>query len=310
MTDQYEPPGGPVDPDDPFETFAPLDPFAELSDLSGSDPLPPLEDPTLPPATPPRSPLLTGLIVALLLIVFTVAFFQFLRRDDDPTAAGSTTVTTPPSADTSAPSGATTTPSGTTPSDGQSTTTLAVIAFEPYVATGQPVALADLTLSVDAIGPIEFGTSAADAVGRLISSLGEPDEDSGPVVSTGAYGTCSGETERIVRWGPFVAIIVVDPDGTETFAAYRLDFTYTDDLNADTVNLETLSGLKAGFSVLQLEQIYSAFDLQYEVIEEVGQTFQLYSSNSGNLLLWGPVTSDETTGIVLGIYSPDACGRF
>ena len=309
MTDQYEPPGGPVDPDDPFEAFAPHDPFAELSDLGGGEPLPPLEDPTLPPATPPRSPLLTGLIVALLLIVVTVAFFQFLRRDDDPAAAGTTTTTTLDPSDTSAPGAATTAPTGTTPSD-ETTTTLAVVPFEPYVAVGQPVALSDLALSVDAIGPIEFGTPAADAVGRLIASLGEPDEDSGPVVSTGAYGTCNGETERIVRWGPFVAIIVVDPDGTETFAAYRLDFTYTDDLNADTVNLETLSGLKAGFSVLQLEQIYSTFDLQYEVIEDVGQTFQLYSSNSGNLLLWGPVTSDETTGIVLGIYSPDACGRF
>lgn len=309
MTDQYDPPGGPVDPDDPFEAFAPLDPFAELSDISSGDPLPPLEDPTLPPATPPRSPLLTGLIVALLLIVATVAFFQFLRRDDDSTAAGTTLATTVAPSDTSDPSG-TTTPSGTQPTDGDTTTTLPVVAFEPYAASGQPVALADLTLSVDAIGPVEFGTPAADAVGRLISSLGEPDEDSGPVVSTGAYGTCSGETERIVRWGPFVAIVVVDPDGTETFAAYRLDFTYTDDLSVDTVNLETLSGLKAGFSVLQLEQIYSTFDLQYEVIDEVGQTFQLYSSNSGNLLLWGPVTSDETTGIVLGIYSPDACGRF
>ena len=30
-------------------------------------------------------------------------------------------------------------------------------------------------------------------------------------IPTGAYGTCAGETERIVRWGPFVAIVVVDP---------------------------------------------------------------------------------------------------
>lgn len=310
MTDQYEPPGGPVDPDDPFEAFAPLDRFSELSDLGGGEPLPPLEDPTLPPATPPRSPLLTGLIVALLLIVVTVAFFQFLRRDDDTTATGSTTPTTVAPSDTSATPGSTTAPTDTTPTDGTSTTSGTIVAFEPYVASGQPVALADLALSVDAIGPVEFGQPAADAIGRLIASLGEPDEDSGPVVSTGAFGTCSGETERIVRWGPFVAIVVVDPDGTETFAAYRLDLNYADDLSVDTVNLETLSGLKAGFSVLQLEQIYSSFDLQYEVIDDVGQTFQLYSSNSGNLLLWGPVTSDETTGIVLGIYSPDACGRF
>ena len=52
------------------------------------------------------------------------------------------------------------------------------------------------------------------------------------------------------------------------------------------------------------------FQLTYEVIPDLGTTFQLRSSNSGNLLLWGPVTSDDSNGIVLGIYAPDACGRF
>ena len=309
MTDQYDPPGDADSPVDPWDSFESVDPFAELSDLSGAEPLPPLEDPNLPPATPPRSPILTGIIVALLLVVATVAFFQFLRQDDDAAATGTTLA--PPTTTAAGNGGTPTTQPPTTEAGGVTDTTLpTVVAFEPYVADGQPVALSELTLAVDGIGPINFGTPASQSVGRLIASLGEPDEDSGPVVSTGAFGTCTGETDRIVRWGPFVAIVVVDPDGTETFAAYRLDLNYGDDLSAETVGLETLSGLKAGFSVLQLEQVYSAFDLQYQVVDDIGTTFQLYSSNTGNLLLWGPVTSDESTGIVLGIYSPDACGRF
>lgn len=308
MTDQYDPPDDSFEEWDPFDPSEPPDPFSELSDLSGREPLPPLEDPTLPPATPPRSPMLTGLIVALLLVVVTVAFFQFLRRDGEVSAATTTIPQTTQGPGTAG--GTTTTEPGTTETTGGTTeTTGGVVAFEPYVAVGQPVALADLTLAVDGIGPVLFGTPADESIGRLIASLGEPDEDSGPVVSTGAYGTCAGETERVVRWGPFVGIVVVDPDGTETFGAYRLDLNYGD-VRADTANLETLSGLKAGFSVLQLEQTYSSFDLTYEVVEGVDLTFQLRSANTGNLLIWGPVTSDESSGVVLGIYSPDACGRF
>jgi hypothetical protein len=309
LTDHTEPAGDPFEPIDPFDESQPTDPFA---DFGAGTPLPPLEDPSVPPASPPRSPVLTGVIVALLLVIVTVALFTFLSDDGDTTAAETTAPT-----ETTAPgtNPGTSTPEGTTaPSTVPATTSPAEapVDFEPYVASGEPVAVADLTLAVDGVGPILFGTPAAESIGRLISSLGEVDDDSGPVVSTGAFGTCTGELERLVRWGPFVGIVVVDPDGTETFTGYRLDLNYgdSDSLSSPAVDLQTLSGLKAGFSVLQLEQIYSSFDIRYEVVDEIGPTFQLYSSNTGNLLLWGPVTSDESTGIVLGIYAPDSCGRF
>lgn len=285
-----------------------MDPFGELVDLTGEEPLPPLEDPTTPVATPPRSPLLTGLIVALLLVVVSIAFFQFLRQDPAETG-GATTIPQTSGATTTTPGGSGTTEPGTT----LPATTLPTVPgdFDPYEATGDPIALAELTLAVDGVGPIEFGKPAAQAVGRLVASLGEPDEDTGPVVSTGAYGTCPGDMERIVRWGVFAAIVVVDPNGDETFAGYRLDLNYVDDFNdVATRDMATLSGLQLGESVFNMEQIYSAFDLSYEVVEGFGMTFQLRSSNTGNLLLWGPVTSDQSEGSVLGIYAPDACGRF
>ncbi len=41
--------------------------------------------------------------------------------------------------------------------------------------------------------------------------------------------------------------------------------------------------------------------------DAMGSVWQLYSSNTGALLLWGPLTEDNT---VRGIYALDACGRF
>ena len=303
MTDQHEPPDG-------TDSF---DPYADLSDLTDDQSLPALEDPSVPAAVPPRSPLLTGLIVALLLVVVSIAIFQLLRSDDDQpgdtgaSPATSTSTTEAPDAIPGTPSTAAT----ATTSAGAATTVAVSVpgTFEPYQAVGDLIPLEDLTMKVDSIGPISFGTPAAESIGRLISSLGDPAEDTGPVVSTGAFGACAGKLVRIVRWGPFVAVVVVDADGTETLAGYRLDFSYGD-INHEATDLQTLSGLKAGQSVVALEDIYENFQISYEVIPELGTTFQLRSSNSGNLLLWGPVTSGDSNGIVLGIYAPDACGRF
>lgn len=293
VTDQH-------DPNDP----AGFDPYGDLSDLTADESLPPMEDPTLPPATPPRSPLLTGLIVALLLAVVSIAFFQLLGNDDEPAASATSTT----AATTTGAPGTTTT---TNPDAGTSTTAVTAepASFDPYVAVGEPVPTEQLTLAVDGIGPIEFGSPADEAVGRLIASLGDPTTDSGPVTSTGTYGACDGEMERIVRWGPLVAVVVIDPDGTEIFGGYRLDLQYGDILSSAATDLATVSGLKAGDSVLTLEDIYSNFRIDYVVVPGLDTTFQLFGSSGANLL-WGPVTSEADDGTVLGIYAPDACGRF
>jgi hypothetical protein len=302
LTDQQQPPGGGGDP---------FDPYANLEDLTGGEGLPPLEDPSVPAAVPPRSPILTGLIVALLLVVVSISIFQLLREDEadpgDVVAPAVTTTTQAPS--TTVPVIPTADPTPTTTAAPLTTVTVSVPGtFEPYEAVGDPIPLDELRMGVDGIGPIEFGVSGGEAVGRLISSLGPPEADSGPIVSTGAFGVCEGQLERIVRWGPFVAIVVVDDDGTETFGAYRIDFSYGD-VGHEATNLQTVSGLRAAQSVVALEEIYSSFQITYEVIPDLGTTFQLRSTRTGNLLLWGPVTSDDSSGIVLGIYSPDACDR-
>ncbi|MDH3731349.1 MAG: hypothetical protein OES13_09550, partial [Acidimicrobiia bacterium] len=79
------------------------------------------------------------------------------------------------------------------------------------------------------------------------------------------------------------------------------------DLESLAADLRTVSGLRAGDSVSDLESIYAdAFTVTYEVDPESGLEFQL-RGDDGSLLLHGPVTSADADGRVGGIFSPDAC---
>lgn len=295
------------------DEFDPFDPYEDLMDISGEGASPPLEDPSVPAATPPRSPLLTGLIVGLLLVVLSIAAFQLIGSDDDgsPTAASSTTIDPDavavgdPSDTTVADSQTTEPPAGSTEPPANS----AGIDLPAFVASGNPVAIVDLTMAVDALGPIKLGTSAPRSVGRLIASLGEPDQDTGAVISNGAFGSCDGDTERIVRWGPLAVVVIVDDDRTQTLGGYRLDLSYGG-FDSPTADMQTLSGLQLGNSVKELESTYEGFDIDFLAHPELDNIFELRSSNSGNLLLWGPISSPDESGFIQGIYSPDACGRF
>ncbi|MDJ0664676.1 MAG: hypothetical protein QNJ75_08960 [Acidimicrobiia bacterium] len=302
MSDRHEPPGPPE-----------YDPYESLTDLTGEEPIPALEDPALPPATPPRSPLLTGLILGLLLVVLSIAVFNLTQDDEAAEAdATETTVTTSADSDDADQQPTTTSADDGTPAESTSTTTTeAPIEFDPYSAVGQPLALGDLTLQTAGIGEIRLGNDAADAVGKLVATLGEPTSDTGPITATGEYGACEGGTVRIVKFGALAAVVVIDDDGTETFAGYRLDLTYDEAATSVAVDLETLSGLKLGYSVTQLRDIYSAFDVEIVADSDYGRVFELRGT-SGNLLLWGPVldSGDEGTDTIMGIYSADASDNF
>jgi hypothetical protein len=251
----------------------------------------------------PRSPFLTGLAVGALLVAFSIAAFQLLGSDDTGDAATTTTTTAPDS--TTGGDTDTTMTTDTTAPDSTTTTTAVVTPPDPYTAVGDPIPIEELQLTTNGVGPITFGTPAAEAAGRLIASLGEPDADSGPVVSTGAYGTCPGVTERIVRWGPLAAIMRIDDAGAATFAGYRLDLSYGG-LSSPATELATFSGLQASDTVAELNEIYSGLQIDFLVAPPLGEVFELRGED-GALLLWGPVTSSQDDGIVLGIYAPDAC---
>jgi hypothetical protein len=277
-------------------------------DLTGEEPLPALEDPTLPPATPPRSPLLIGLILGLALVVLSVAIFN-LTRDNEPSASGEPAATTTPATETSTDDGADTTEA---PTSTTTTTTTLPAVFDPYVAVGNPIPISELKLEVGGIGAVKLGMDASEAVGMFIASLGEPTSDTGPITATGEFGACEDQTARIVKFGALAAVVVIDEDGTETFGGYRLDLDYEDAARSGAAELETLSGLKLGFSVTQLREIYDGFDIRLVEDPDLGKIFELRSGNTGNLLLWGPVldTGDEGTDNIMGIYSVDASVSF
>ncbi len=281
--EEYRAPPGSIEtaPDDPF-------------DGSGA-----------PPPLPPRSPLLTGLVLGLLLIVVSIALFQLLGDDGagDAAATGTSQPAGEPSNDGTTDAGTT---ADETPADTATAGNGTPVSFDPYLSVGTPIPIEDLPLRVDGIGDIKFGQPAADAIGRLIASLGDPDSDTGPRLSVGEWGVCLGDTERVVIWGPFAAIVVVDPDGTETFAGYRFDFALGG-FSSEAANLTTLSGLSAGTSYRQLQLTYEDFDVRRTDDPELGPVWRLFSANTGALLLWGPIEGDD---IVSGIYAPDACGRF
>lgn len=302
MSDRTEPPTS----DNPF------DPYEGLTDLTGEEPLPVLEDPALPPATPPRSPLLTGLILGLLLVVLSVAIFNLTRDEDSETTADAAPTTAAPT-DTSAADPTETTTAATDDTVATTTSsTAAPIVFDPYVAVGDPIPATNLKLEVGGIGPIALGSDAAEAVGMLIASLGEPTSDTGPIIATGEFGACVDQQSRVVKFGALAAVVVIDADGTETFGGYRLDLNYDGAARSEAAELETLSGLKLGYSVTRLRETYPGFDIKLVEDPELGRIFELRSGNTGNLLLWGPVldTGDEGTDNVMGIYSVDASVGF
>ena len=90
-------------------------------------------------------------------------------------------------------------------------------------------------------------------------------------------------------------------------AAFRLDSTLGG-LDTRAATISTLSGLRAGDAVSELESIYGG-DFSIDLLEDNGEgtIFELRRSTEADLLLWGPISSVEEDGTILGIFSPDAC---
>ncbi|RPI24398.1 MAG: hypothetical protein EHM57_02775 [Actinobacteria bacterium] len=296
------------EPRDPFDYENPpgwTDPYADLSDLTGEEPLPQLEPSGTPPAAPPRSPLLTGLIIGLLLVALSVAVFQLLRPDEDSSAATTTT--------TAAGETTTTAPGETTTTSSSATTTTLPSADE-YPAEGDAIAVdvmklvtTGLRINDNDIPDFEFGDPASEIIGRLRASFGAPDEDTGWQVSTGQWGVCEGELERIIRFGPFAAIVTL-VNNEDTFSGYR-QYLSLGSFDSPTTELETLSGLRAGDTVATLNELYASQEVTFTTNSLLGDVFELRSAETGELLLWGPVRGTADTDLVIGIYAPDVCGR-
>ncbi len=256
-----------------------------------------------PPANdePPQDPngrfkwVIPALIAAVAVAVIALFAFGVLDGTDEPTAAPATTLPSVPA--TAAPTTVPPAPATTVAPTTTSTTTTTIPDPSSFEAMGVAIPASALTLTASGIGPITFDDAAPDAIGRLVASLGEPEETG----SAGEdLGLCPNDDGRFARWAGLTVVISGGfADGT--FAGYRYEDETVPRMHLD---LATPSGLRVGDPISTLNQIYSSYQIDYVSSEGTG-LFRL--SQADDLLLWGPVSSIEDSGRVEGIYAPDAC---
>ena len=263
-----------------------------------------------PPPQP--NPWLIGLAVAVVLAAISIIAFGFLAPGDE--TAGSTTTTSTTRGrlpTTTTGDGTTTTGDGTTTTTGTdgTVTTSSIPSGEtpPVTAVGDPIAITELTLTKDDIGPLDFGDDGDQVLGRLAATFGDPTQDTGFIVGSGSWGECAGDAIRVVQWGP-LNVVVKGEVGTSEFVSYRLDIKYGG-ITSPPRDMETKSGLQVMDTVAQLKEIYAGFVIDFVVDADAGLVFELRGERGGELLLWGPVESSNDDAKVTGIYSPNSCNR-
>ena len=153
-----------------------------------------------------------------------------------------------------------------------------------------------------AFGPFSFGANGEQVLGRLTATFGQPDS-LGPVDTT--WGLCPTDSGSVATWGG-IAAIFRDVDGSSEFVGYRIgDATGIDDDDPGG-ELTTLSNVSIGDTVDSMRRIYA--NSTVELYDIGGQPyFRLLRSETQRLLLYGPISVQSDDGMILGIYSRDAC---
>lgn len=284
--------------------------YRKLADATPANPLWAGDDGEDPLAVPlparerPREFWPTLAVASIVAIIAVFGLVRLFGSGEDPapevlgatvtsTAASSSVTTAAPSSTTEAP---TTTVAPTT-----TTTTSTTLPPLTIIPSGTPIPLSELRLGAYALRPFDFGENFNNVLSRLGASLDEASDISRPGVSNGEFGTCEGDVIQTARWGRLLVIGAEGDDGMMRFVGYRLDSTY------DTFRypvIRTISGVGVGDRVSELEGAYSR--VSYLNDESMGLVFQV-KAGDGSLLLWGPVTSSDATGEILGIYSPNSC---
>ena len=167
---------------------------------------------------------------------------------------------------------------------------------------GEAIPINDLRMTIYGIGDLRIGDPADEVTGALAATFGQPDAEAPVEPSLAHPGACPGSASRMLRWG---ILEITLNDGV--FSGYRLDASLGDPDSA-TTDLRTVSGLKVGATVSTLKTIYrGSYAIVVRDAPERGPSFSL-QRYSGEELFWGPVTSVDNGGKVLGIYSPTNCG--
>jgi hypothetical protein len=259
------------------------------------------------------NPWLVGLAVAVVLGAVSIVAFGLLSPDRQSAAPTSTTSSTSPDGSSTTQGEGTTTTGGeeTSTTDGSGTVPTSSLpdgGTPPITPVGEAIPIAQLQMTVSGIGVLEFGADADEVLGRLAATFGEPTQDTGFIVGDGSWGECAGDSVRIVQWGPLSVVAKGEPANSR-FVSYRLDLRYGG-ITSPTTDIQTRSGLRVGDQVSQLKDTYSGFAIEFVVDANVGLVFELRERLGEDLLLWGPVESQDDDALVTGIYSPNSCGRF
>jgi hypothetical protein len=248
---------------------------------------------TTAPATFRRAiPIVLGLSAVAVVAMFGLGLLdEEPSPDPDEIAVLSTTLPPPNETPVTAAPTTTTPPPTTVP-------TTTIPASSEIGVFGDPVPISRLTLKADGIGPIEVGTPASEAIGRLVASLGTPEAIG---IAGQEYGLCADEDGRVIRWAELNVIV----SGTLVeglFVGYRYE---EQSVPTGTIDLATPSGIRLGDDIATLNEVYARYSISYETVGGES-TFRL--SQNEELLLWGLVSSTEENGRIEGIYSPPACG--
>lgn len=250
------------------------------------------DDWTLPP-DPKRSKAFWLVPVILLIGMVALWLVVFVDSDDGVTVPNIAAAETSSTLATTTTRATTTTAQATT----TSTSTTTIVLYPPaesWKSVGDPVPLSALTLKSAGIGPIDFDTPIPEAAGSLVASLGKA-QDAGV-----DSDSCLGTEWYWLEWGDLRGIF----DGytqDAKFVAFQYQNVGPDE--ADPI-LETLSGIRLGDTVEELQKTYVSYTVSFEVIE--GESY-FRLTDGGDLLLWGPVTSTDPQGTIQGIYSQDPC---
>jgi hypothetical protein len=246
-----------------------------------------------------------GLAVAAVTVTISIIAFGLFGTGDSRAAGttipGTTDTTVDPDNGTDPDNGDGDPGNGTQvtlPGDGVTT--------PPIDPIGDAIPISELTMTADGIGQFSFGDDGTQVLGRLRATFGQPTDDTGFIVGTGAFGECPGDAIRVVQWGPLNIVVRGEP-ADNRFVSYRMDLRYGG-ATTEITDMTTLSGLRVADTVGRLEDIYKAnFDIVFRVHQDLGMTFELRASPEGDILLWGPVQSEAPESTVTGIFSPDPC---
>ena len=256
---------------------------------------------TAPPPPPPptmlrrtRPWIVAAVVVIAIITLYGIVFGIALRDTGDsasPTAStiglASTTSTDPPATTTVAP---TTTAS--------TTTTTPFPTIEPVEPA---IPLGELELGAFSLGPLEFGDADAQALGRLVASLGQP-QDMAPIGE--AEGLCPTEEGIEATWGWLIALFRIE-GGVEVLAGYRF-VEDPEQPNHETNQLTTISGATIGDTLDELRAIYAPSPVTSQSFAGT-PGYILSRQNDEQTLLWGFATGADDADTVTTIFAPRAC---